>query len=233
MDLVPILSTIILISTLITLIVAGASYMTFRLKEKRKQAQMAQLSEVFSADLAELQESDPSVGQTFLSVEMNPPAAAPPPPVNTSQGAPPTVIVQPPVVVGVPMMGQAAPPMQQMPRQVAPQMQPQVAQTPQYEAQPTPQGGMPMEDPYGMQYQPRQPPAPPSPQYSGAQAAFMKGFDGQQQTPSGASGSETQPTPQPGSEYGPPVAMRRFTPPEAKPRPEAPQNYGNDSPAWK
>ncbi len=36
MDVVPILSTVILIATLITLVVAVASYLVFRIKEKRK-----------------------------------------------------------------------------------------------------------------------------------------------------------------------------------------------------
>ena len=43
MDVIPILSTIILVSTLITLIVAIASYFVFRIKEKRKKSQPPEL----------------------------------------------------------------------------------------------------------------------------------------------------------------------------------------------
>jgi hypothetical protein len=227
MDIVPILSAIILISTLITLVVAIASYMTFRIKEKRKQAAMAEFSEVFSADLAALQDTQPpptaaswseSEGTATAPVEVvttQPPAVITPPGVIT-----PPVVVAAPVQMMAPQM-QALQPYPQMAQQPAPGMMPQQQGYP-------PQAMPPQQvDPYSQQqYQPQ---APPQQQYSDAQAAFLKGFDVPPPPPQ-APGQSPQ-----GADYGQSAGMRRFTVPEKKPRQEPPRDFGGggDAPAWK
>ncbi len=235
MDIVPILSTIILISTLITLIVAIASYMTFRIKEKKKQAQMAEFSEVFSADLAELQETAPADN----SAPVHTPEAVVVTPLVTGQPSQPpapvtTVVVSPPVVMATPMP--SAPPeqfpAQQQPLPQSPYPAQPMTQPQQYSGQMSYAPGQqqqppPYQDPYGIPFS-NQPP-PRAPQFSGAQAAFMKGFGPENQPPQDDERLNIQNQ----GDYGQQPAMRRFTPPEQKPRQQPPQIRSDDSPTWK
>lgn len=221
MDIVPILATIILISTLITLIVAIASYMTFRIKEKRKQAAAAQSTEYVAAEYVEGQETSEkeetstkipeavaAVPLSVTPVESATPAANPP------AVTPVVIAVQP-----AQQYTQPAAPVQSVPA-TQPFSQPAYPQA-QQQAQPTTQT-----DPYGMPFPYM--PSPRTPQFSGAQAAFMKGFGPENQPPA----DEGQQNPE-SNQYAPPPAMRRFTPPEQKPRQQPPQSYKDDSPAWK
>ncbi len=213
MDVVPILSTIILISTIITLIVAVASYMTFRVKERRKQQASALIAletvdEDGMGEIVEMPVEDAQASQ--------PQAQAPAPaPVQATPTSTTTVVVnQPPVVVGMPY------PMQQqnMPPQGAGPGYPQAQQgypqsTPQYDAYP-PQ---------------LMPPPQPEPTYSGAQAAFMKSFGG-------APDSPPAPVQQPGTvgPDGTPFTMRRFAMPEPRQaKPKQSDSYHDETPSWK
>ncbi len=216
MDIVPILSTIILVSTLITLIVAIASYMTFRIKEKKKQAALAEFSEVFSSDLAELQEASPV--DNLPPVHTSQPVVATPPVVLQSPQSPAPIttgVVTPPVMMSAPVEPAAQP-----------QPQPQTQQYGGHLSAVPGQQQAPAQDPYGMPYPNQQPPR--TPQFTGAAAAFMKGFGNEPQPQ-----QENTRQPPPPADYGQPPALRRFTPPDAKPRPQPQQSYNDDSPAWK
>ena len=221
MDIVPILATIILISTLITLIVAIASYMTFRIKEKRKQAAMAQSTEYIAAEYVEGQETSE---KAETSTKIPDTLAAAPLPVTPVESAIPAT--NPPVVAPVVIAVQPAPQYTQpaAPAQPVPATQPfgqPAYPQAQQQAQPPAQA-----DPYGMPFPYM--PSPRAPQFSGAQAAFMKGFGPENQPPV----EEGKQNPE-SSQYAPPPTMRRFTPPEQKPRQQPPQSFKDDSPAWK
>jgi len=249
MDVVPILSTIILVSTIITLIVAIASYMTFRVKEKKKQAAMAQFQDVFAEDMKALMDEGgdtmtvvepakaaPASAEGVISLPPRPVEATPPvvstPPVAVAPPAPApattTVVVQqPPVVVGMPYAAQ--PPYPQF-QGYPPQPQDYAQQPPAQGTQPQqayPQQsqqvpGYPPQQPQqgGYNQQPYPPPPPPDPLYSGAQAAFMKSFGGQNQLP-----------PPPDAQGG---SLRKFSMPDNRqPRKEPPPSFGEETPSWK
>jgi len=188
MDVVPILSTIILIATIITFIVAVASYMTFRVKEKKKQAALAEarLTAASNSDGSEFDEG---------TIEIEQISAPAPLPVAVQASAP---VAQPSVIVNV--QAPQAYPMPEMSQQVvAAQQLAEQSPQPQYAPEP-----------------------PPGPAYSGAQAAFMKGFGGQ------------TPPPPPHSQGAPAPTMRRFTMPEARPtQKQAPENSHHETPSWK
>jgi len=126
MDVVPILSTIILISTIITLIVAVASYMTFRVKEKRKQEAMAKFSDVLSEDMKALMENDDGVTIVDHPQAGTAPSAA----VGSAPQPAPTQTATTPIVAGASyaVQPQSAPPQPVMGQNNEQYPQPQYAE---------------------------------------------------------------------------------------------------------
>ena len=232
MDIVPILSTIILIATIITLIVAIASYMTFRVKEKRKQAAMAEFHEVFYEEIRTPTDNS----ETLTAVEparlgSTPPAPVQAPPAITMEasapvGAPPVhtpapttaAAVHPPMIAAEPY-GTLAPFNPSQPQGYEPPASPPASPHISVPAAP-PSAGTSQ---YPTPAQPSDMPPPPASRYSGAQAAFVQSF--------GEPPQSGYPPPQPDGQRG---AMRLFTPPENRPpRKETPEGYQDDNPSWK
>ncbi len=235
MDIVPILSTIILIATIMTLIIAVASYIMFRMKEKRKGQfktnEEANSSIVagssLSPELKEIRDLQRGIGTPSLQPVPHIGGVAAPvvllgnaPTIpsnrpNIPGGAPPAPTVNPvpqpnPTVINVNYPTQPTGPS-------VPQQPHSAPQVPQID---------PSQQPYPAPNQ-QQPPQQ-TPQYSNAQSSFMNSLK--------VSGGNNAPglndQPQAGSEQS---SFRRFqVPQQNQPAPDQPPPKSkNDEAVWK